>query len=70
MTCPGCGAPDDQGCYRDCPECRPQKSPVELRAEQAERERDEARVQVDDALDLLADHSSLGEAGVMRTWSR
>lgn len=19
MTCPGCGAPDDAGCYRNCP---------------------------------------------------
>ena len=28
MNCPGCGAPDDQGCYKNCPEVKgmtPQK---------------------------------------------
>lgn len=35
MVCPGCGAPDDQGCFRNCPEVNMSKvgEPLDLTKE-------------------------------------
>jgi len=35
VTCPGCGAPDDQGCYRGCPEARAREPRVPPRRKRA-----------------------------------
>ncbi len=43
MTCPGCGAPDDQGCRRGCPEVKMNSLEHDLKVEM-ERARGERRL--------------------------